>query len=292
MAGIIDEIKDTYKTGNSLIKLIFINSAIFVFFRIVFLFYFFTDKTALFPISEWMSMPSTPVALLFKPWTIITYMFYHEEILHFLFNMLNLYWFGKIFLIYFDEKKLVSVYLLGGIAGGLVYFAMYNIFPNLFHFGILMGASASIIAIMTAAAIYAPNFKLTMVFVGEVKLIYIALFSIVLYAILIASNNPGGNLAHLGGAFFGYLWAKQYMKGRELTKWFSGFLDTVFAVFKPKKLKVTYTRPPANDYEFQKQKLINQKEVDRILDKISKGGYENLSKEEKETLFKVSNKNN
>jgi membrane associated rhomboid family serine protease len=239
-----------------------------------------------------MSMPSTPIALLFKPWTIITYMFYHEEILHFLFNMLNLYWFGKIFLLYFDEKKLVSVYLLGGIAGGLFYFALYNLFPATFHPAILMGASASIIAIMTAAAIYAPNFKLYMVFFGEVKLIYIAIFSIVLFVILIASNNPGGNLAHLGGAIFGYLWAKQYMKGRELTKGFSRFLDAAFSVFKRKKLKVTYTRPPANDYEYRKQKLINQKEVDRILDKISKGGYESLSKEEKETLFKVSNKNN
>ena len=292
MAGIIDEIKDTYKNGNSLIKLIFINSAIFVLFKIVFLFYFFTDRTALFPISEWMAMPSSPVALLFKPWTLITYMFYHEEVLHFLFNMLNLYWFGKIFLMYFDEKKLVSVYLIGGVAGGLLYFALYNIFPTTFHPAILMGASASIIAIMTAAAIYAPNFKLYMVFIGEVKLIYIAIFSIILYAILIASDNPGGNIAHLGGAFFGYLWAKQFMRGRELTRGFSGFLDSVFSLFKRKKLKVTYKRPPTNDVEYKKQKLINQKEVDRILDKISKGGYENLSKEEKETLFKVSNKTN
>ncbi len=292
MAGIIDEIKDTYKNGNSLIKLIFINSAIFVLFKIVFLFYFFTDRTAFFPISEWMAMPSSPVALLFKPWTLITYMFYHEEVLHFLFNMLNLYWFGKIFLMYFDEKKLVSVYLIGGVAGGLLYFALYNIFPATFHPAILMGASASIIAIMTAAAIYAPNFKLYMVFIGEVKLIYIAIFSIILYAILIASDNPGGNIAHLGGAFFGYLWAKQFMRGRELTRGFSGFLDSVFSLFKRKKLKVTYKRPPTNDVEYKKQKLINQKEVDRILDKISKGGYENLSKEEKETLFKVSNKTN
>ncbi len=292
MAGIIDEIKDTYKNGNSLIKLIFINSAIFVLFKIVFLFYFFTDRTALFPISEWMAMPSSSVALLFKPWTLITYMFYHEEVLHFLFNMLNLYWFGKIFLMYFDEKKLVSVYLIGGVAGGLLYFALYNIFPATFHPAILMGASASIIAIMTAAAIYAPNFKLYMVFIGEVKLIYIAIFSIALFAILIASDNPGGNIAHLGGAFFGYVWAKQFMRGRELTRGFSGFLDSVYSLFKRKKLKVTYKRPPTNDLEYKKQKLINQKEVDRILDKISKGGYESLSKEEKETLFKVSNKTN
>lgn len=292
MAGIIDEIKDTYKNGNLLIKLIFINSAVFVLFKMVFLFYFFTERTAFFPISEWMAMPSSPMALLYKPWTLITYMFYHEEILHFLFNMLNLYWFGKIFLLYFDEKKLVSVYLIGGVAGGLLYFALYNVFPATFHPAILMGASASIIAIMTAAAIYAPNFKLYMVFIGEVKLIYIVIFSVILYAILIASDNPGGNIAHLGGAFFGYLWAKQFMKGRELTRGFSGFLDSVYSLFKRKKLKVTYKRPPTNDLEYKKQKLINQKEVDRILDKISKGGYESLSKEEKETLFKVSNKTN
>jgi membrane associated rhomboid family serine protease len=290
MAGIIDEIKDTYKNGNSLIKLIFINCTIFVLFRVVFLFYFFTDQAVFFPITNWMSMPSTPMALLFKPWTIITYMFYHEDVLHFLFNMLNLYWFGKIFLVYFDEKKLVSVYLLGGFVGGLMYFALYNIFPAAFHPAILMGASAAIIAIMTATAIYAPNFRLYMVFFGEVKLIYIAIFSVVLFIILIASDNPGGNLAHLGGALLGFLWAKQYMKGHELTKGISQFLESVYALFKSRKLKVTYKRPPVNDLDYNKQKLANQKEVDQILDKISKGGYESLSKEEKETLFKMSNK--
>lgn len=291
MAGIIDDIKDTYKNGNALIKLIFVNSAIFILFRIVFLFYFFANNEAAFPITWWMSMPSEPLALLYKPWTLITYMFYHEDVLHFLFNMLNMYWFGKIFLMYFDEKKLVSLYLLGGIAGGLIYFAFYNIFPATFRPGILMGASASIIAILTAAAIYAPNQQLYMVFFGQVKLIYIAIFSVVMFAILIASDNAGGNLAHLGGAFFGYLWAKQYRRGFELTKGLSALIDSFLSLFKRKKLKVTYKRPPAHDFEYNRQKVANQKEIDRILDKISKGGYESLSKEEKETLFKVGNKN-
>lgn len=294
MATIINEITDTYKNGNSLIKLLFFNGAVFVLFRLVFLIYFFGDKGDFFPsqVSAWMSMPSTPMALLLKPWTIITYMFYHEDVLHFLFNMLNLYWFGKIFLIYFDEKKLVSIYLLGGIAGGAMYFAIYNLFPATFNPAILMGASASVIAIMTASAIYAPNFKLNMVLFGEVKLIYIAIFSIIMFVILIASNNPGGNLAHIGGALFGYLWAKQYMRGRDVTKGVSGFLDWVYALFKPRKLKVVHKRAPSNDMDFNKQKHENQKEVDQILDKISKGGYESLTKVEKATLFKMSNKNN
>src|SRR5208283_2442138 len=189
MPGIIDDIKNMYRTGNALIKLIFINTAIFVFFQLVYLVYVLANERFAFPITRWMSMPSIPSELLTKPWTVITYMFYHEELLHFIFNILNLYWFGKIFLIYFNEKQMVSLYLLGGIVGGLTYFLFYNLFPTVFHPGILMGASASIIAIMIAVAFYAPNFRINLLFIGEVKLIYVGIFSIVLFIIMISSSN-------------------------------------------------------------------------------------------------------
>jgi len=284
--AIIDEIKDTFHTGNSLVKLIFINTAVFVLFRLVFIIYFLADKSGYFPITYWMSMPSMPVVLLNRPWTVITYMFYHEEFLHFIFNMLNLYWFGKIFLIYFDQKKLISIYLLGGIAGGVTYFAFYNIFPSVLGNGLLLGASASIIAIMIAVAFYAPNFKVNMLFIGEVKLKYIGIFSIILFIILIASDNPGGNLAHLGGAVFGLIWATSYKLGKDFISGFTDLLDSFFKLFNRNKLKVAH-RSPRDDFEYNKVKLLNQKEVDRILDKISKGGYEKLSKEEKDTLFRM-----
>ncbi len=284
--SIIDELKQAYNTGNSLIKLIFINCAVFIVFRLVYLFYFLTNNTAIFPFTYWMSMPSIPVQFFYKPWTIITYMFYHEEFFHIIFNMLNLYWFGKIFLIYFDQKKLVSIYILGGISGGIMYFTFYNLFPAVFGPAILMGASASIIAIMIAVAFYVPNFKVNLLFIGEVKLIYIGIFSIILYIILITSSNAGGNLAHLGGALFGYLWVTAYKKGHDFITGFTRFTDSLFKLFKRRNLQVTHRRP-SDDFEYNKIKLLNQKEVDRILDKISKSGYDKLTKEEKDTLFRM-----
>lgn len=288
MAGIVEELKNTYRTGNALVKLIFINTTVFILFGIVHVIYKLANYPD-YPITYWMSMPSVPEGLLFKPWTIITYMFYHEEFFHFIFNILNLYWFGKIFLIYFDDKKLVSIYLLGGIFGGLTYFLVYNLFPSVFAPAILMGASASIIAIMIAVAFYAPNFRVNLLFIGEIKLIYIGIFSIVLYIILIASSNPGGNLAHLGGAFFGYLWITQYKRGRDFLSGFTRFLDTFFRLFKRRRLKVSHKRP-VDDYDYNKVKVMDQKEVDRILDKISKSGYDHLTKDEKDTLFRMGNK--
>ena len=215
-------------------------------------------------------------------------MFYHEDFFHFIFNILNLYWFGKIFLIYFDQKKLVSIYILGGIIGGLTYFAVYNLFPAVFAPAILMGASASIIAIMISVAFYAPNFRVNLLFIGEVKLIYIGIFSILLYVILIASSNAGGNLAHLGGALLGYLWAANYKRGKDFLSGFTRLLDSFLMLFKRRNLKVAHKRP-LNDFEYNKSKLLNQKEIDRILDKISKSGYDKLTKEEKDTLFRNSN---
>ena len=153
--------------------------------------------------------------------------------------------------------------------------------------------SAAIIAIMFASAFHVPDFKLYMVFIGQVKLIYIAFFSLFLYVVMIStSNNAGGNLAHIGGAFMGYLWIKQFKRGSDLTKGFTSIVNFIVSLFKPRKLKVTYKRPPVNDLDYKKQKNLDQKEIDRILDKISKGGYESLSKSEKDTLFRMGNKNN
>jgi membrane associated rhomboid family serine protease len=287
MSGIIDDLKRTYQNGGAVVRLIFINSIVFIALRIVFLFFKLSGHPYDFPFTMWLSMPSVPAQLLLRPWTLITYMFYHEDILHFLFNMLNLYWFGKIFMMYFDARKMINVYLLGGVVGGLVYFAFYNLFPTVFGPSILMGASASIIALMTVSAFYAPNMRLMMVFIGEIKLIYIWLFSVIMYVILIASDNAGGNLAHLGGALFGYLWIKQFRKGKDISLWLTKAGESIVSLFKRRKMKVTYKRP-VDDKEYNRQKTINQQEIDRILDKISKGGYDSLTKDEKDTLFRMS----
>jgi membrane associated rhomboid family serine protease len=290
MASIIDELKQTYKQGSTLIKLIFINVAVFLVFRILYLILYLTGSTALFQSAYWLSVPSFIPGLILKPWTLITYMFYHEDIWHIFFNMLWLYWFGKLFLQFFDDRKLVSLYIIGGIAGALLYVLAYNAIPvfNINSSGsILLGASAGVMAIVFAVSFYAPDYKILLMFFGETKIVYVALVSLVLDLIMITSNNSGGHIAHLGGAFIGYLWAVRYRKGKDFTYGLSKFLDKLFNLFKFKpKLKVKYKRP-TDDFEYNRSKAEYQNEIDRILDKISKGGYDSLSKQEKDMLFKM-----
>jgi hypothetical protein len=204
--------------------------------------------------------------------------------------MLWLFWFGKIFLEYLPAKKLLSVYLLGGLSGAFLYIIAYNflpVFSAVLPQAHALGASAAVLAVVTAIAFYMPNFTLNLLFIGPVKLKYIALFSIVLDLINIPHGNAGGHIAHLGGALYGYLFIVQYKKGRDISKGYDSIIDSVAKLFKPRKrMKVTYKRT-ADEYEYNKTKIENQKEIDRILEKISKGGYESLTKAEKEVLFKA-----
>lgn len=292
MAGIIDELKLTYKNGSSLIRLIFINLGVFLFFQLVYLVLHFTSLAGSVNFINWFAVPSDFPSLILKPWTLITYMFYHEEIMHILFNLLWFYWFGKIFLYYFDQKKLVSLYILGGLAGALLFILSFN-FVGVFQKYLgepMLGASAAIMAIVFAVANYAPNFRVMLLFFGEVKLIYIAIVTIVLDLILLRVSNTGGHIAHIGGAVIGWLWCVQYRKGRDLTSGITWFLFSFSNIFKFRsRLKVSHKKP-MTDLEYNRTKVANQHEIDRILDKISKGGYESLTKQEKETLFKMSEK--
>lgn len=294
--AIVDEIKESFKKGSNLVKLIYINLAVFVIVKIIsaIRFLFGLEQIAENPISKWLAVPANGMALLEKPWTIITYMFYHEGFLHILFNLLWLYWFGIIFLRYFDQKKLLNIYLLGGLSGAALYIAAFNIFPAFQNIVVnpeagALGASASVIAVCMAISFYAPNHSINLIFIGPIKLKYIAAVLIILDIISIKSFNSGGHIAHLGGALFGYLFTRQYKKGKYLGKNFSNFLDSFFSIFKPrKKMKVTYKKP-VDDYEYNKMKVDKQKEIDKILDKIAKSGYKSLTKDEKEKLFKMSN---
>ncbi len=233
--------------------------------------------------------------LLVKPWTIITYMFTHKDIWHILFNMLWLYWFGRIFLEYLDQKKLVAVYLLGGISGAIIYVLSFNIFPGFddqVTSSVAIGASASVIAIVIAIASYVPNYTVNLFLFGRIRIIYLALTIFVLTSIMDFSVNSGGKLAHIGGAIFGYLYILNIKKGRDIGKGINKIIDSFTTLFKPrKKLKVTY-RKPASDYDYNKERAEHQAKINIILDKISKGGYDSLTKEEKETLFRESQKKN
>ncbi|MFO7844030.1 MAG: rhomboid family intramembrane serine protease [Bacteroidales bacterium] len=289
--GIADEIKQSFKSGSTLIKLLYINIAVFLAVKIVSVIFFLLSAEQTFSIAHWFAVPADFSNLISKPWTIFTYMFLHVGFIHILFNMLWLYWFGIIFLSYFDEKKLLSLYLTGGLAGAALYILAFNIFPvftDILPVSFALGASASVIAIVIAVSVYAPEHTIHLMFFGPVKLKYIAIITIVVDILSIASSNAGGHIAHLGGALYGYLFVQQYKKGKNINRGFDRFMDKLFTMFKPKpKIKVTYKRP-MTDIEYNKQKAKKQEEIDRILDKIAKTGYDSLTKKEKEILFKNS----
>ncbi len=289
--NIIEEIKASFKTGSHLSKLIYINLGVFLILQIVIIFSsLFGNNQQIYSLISYLAVPTNLESLSTRPWTIISYMFTHKDFFHLLFNMLWLYWFGRIFLSYFSERQLLSLYILGGIAGAALYIISYNVFPGLniqSSNSYALGASASVMAIVIAIAVLVPDYKVYVVLIGPVRIIYIALIGFILSSLVDFSINTGGKIAHIGGATFGYFYTYRYNKGKDITRWLSSFLDKLFSFFKAeKKMKVTHKRP-ASDIEYNKQKLSNQKEVDRILDKISKEGYESLSKKEKELLFKM-----
>lgn len=250
-------------------------------------------------IKPWISLSSNFSEVLFKPWTLISYAFVHSiGIGHILFNCLGLYWFGRIVQDLVGKNKILGLYVTGGIAGGLLFIIAYNTMP-LFagSTGQLVGASASVIAIVVAAAVFAPDFTLNLFFIGPVKLKWIALFYVLMSILGAVGRNAGGNIAHLGGALMGFIYAKELQKGRDWGKWVIVTVSWFGALFKPqpKKMKVTYrsdnktkTKTTAPRSKKEKVDNPNQDEIDRILDKISQSGYESLTKDEKQKLFNAS----
>jgi len=282
------EIKESFQEGSALTRLIYINLGLFLLIRILNVFYFLAGSE--FPFLDWLALPADFGLLASRPWTLLTYMFLHFDFLHILFNLLWLYWMGQIFLGYFDEGKLVALYLMGGIFGGLFYVVGYNLFPVFSQIVVdsrLLGASASVIAIVTALAVYAPNHSIQLIFIGSVKMKYIALFSVLTYIIGISSTNAGGNLAHLGGAFWGMVYVLQRKKNPGTNKVVNRMFSELKNPFTPKpKVKVSY-RKPVDDLEYNRMKNQDKTRMNEILDKISKSGYDSLSKEEKEILFRM-----
>jgi len=294
--AIWDDIKSTLKISNNLTRLIYLNVAVFLAIWIVSGIGYLMKNTDLQDITRnFLAIPSSLNKLLVKPWTIITYMFTHQDIWHILLNMLWLYWFGKIFLEYMEQRKLVAVYLLGGISGAIVYVFSFNIFPaftDVVGESVAIGASASVMAVVMAIAAYVPNYTIQFLLIGRIKIMYIALGIFVLTSFINLPVNAGGKLAHIGGAIFGYLFTINMKKGRDIGKGINRIIDFFATLFKPrKKLKVTYKKP-ASDYDYNKIKAEHQAKINQILDKISKGGYDSLTKEEKDTLFKESQKKN
>ena len=293
--NIWDGIKDSFKQGSNLTRLIYINFGVFLIVKIVgVLSFLFNLDTAQVPfLVHWLSVPAETSALLSRPWTVFSYMFLHEGFLHILMNMLWLFWFGRIFLSYLDQKKLTSIYLIGGLTGAATYIFAFNLFPvfESVRFGsYALGASASVMAVVLATVIYAPNHVVRLMFIGSVKIKHIAIFFIVTDILSIPAGNAGGHIAHLGGAFYGWLFISQLRKGKDISSGFNALMDSFFGLFKKRKMKVSYKNTQKmDDKEYNKTKKQDQVKLDRILEKIAKSGYDSLNKEEKEILFKSSN---
>lgn len=294
--GIWDDIKKTFRTGNNLIRLIYINVAVFLLFTVLAITGFLLKNPEI-PSKglNLFSVPSSIGILLVRPWTLITYMFVHKDIWHILFNMLWLYWFGGIFLEFLDQRKLVAVYLLGGLSGAFLYVFSFNIFPafsGIVAESVAIGASASVMAIVIAIAAWAPDYTIQLFLFGRIKIKYMALAIFILTSVMDFSVNSGGKLAHIGGAIFGYFYIISLRQGHDIGKGFNSIIDFFVTLFKPrKKLKVTHKKT-TNEYDYNKNKTEHQAMINKILDKISKGGYDSLTKEEKEALFKESQKKN
>jgi membrane associated rhomboid family serine protease len=287
---IVGEIKRTFKEGSVLSQLIYINLGVFLLVKILGVFFYLAGQPYL--LVEWLSVPSDTNELISKPWTLLTYMFMHAGFIHLLFNVLGLYWFGKLFLQYLDGDKLLSVYLLGGLAGAFLYLLAYNLIPALESSNaVLLGASASIYAILVAVAFYDPDREIMLPLVGSYKLKYIVAFYVLLSVIGISSTNAGGNIAHLGGAAWGWFYIFQLRKGKDTGAGLVAFIKNLGKYFKRKShLTVSHKQPPRDDYEYNRNKNAQQDDINSILDKIAKSGYDSLSSKEKELLFKQGKK--
>lgn len=292
MSSVFEDIKNNFKGGNSLTKLIYINVGVFLIASVLRVLSF------LFMVNGWeflsyFTLPASIPLLIKKPWSIISYMFLHQSFIHLLFNMLWLYFGGQIFLSFFDNKKLISTYVLGGISGAVLFILSFNLFPvfaNALPNAVALGASASVLAIIMAIATKSPNYSIRLLLIGNIKLKHIAIVSIVLDIMSIPQGNAGGHIAHLGGAFFGYLYVKQLNSGNDIANSFNKIMDNLNSYLKKDpKLKKAYSRKKS-DQDYRKEKVQNQAKIDNILDKIAKSGYEGLTKEEKDILFKASKK--
>ena len=289
--AIIDDIRRKYRQGTMLMRIIYINIAIFVLLHLMALVGIFINV----PDQEmvmWVQLPSNLRELLHEPWTLITYMFAHYDLLHILFNMLWLYWMGRIFLEYFTPKRLSALYLLGGLGGAALYLLAMNLLP---HFagsnGHLIGASASVIAIVVAVAIWAPEYKIGMLFIGEVSLKWVAIITIGIDLLSIDVGNAGGHIAHLGGAAVGAIYATAMRHGTDITRPINAALDWLASLFNRRDKGIG--TPVGGTAYGPRQQVANEPteaQIDAILDKIKRSGYTSLTDKERDMLFSASRK--
>jgi len=298
---VLEEFKNAFqRPNNAHVQLIFINVVVFMVLAVFYVFTTAAGFSAFFEsIHSQLAIPAPFFSFLAKPWTIITYSFVHDltGIFHILFNMLVFYWFGKIFIEYLGSDKLIAIYVLGAIAGGVFYLLVYNTIPfytERIPLHGMVGASAAVYAVLVATATLLPEYTFFLLFIGPVRIKYIALGYIVISFLGSVGGNAGGNIAHLGGALMGYVYIKQMQVGVNWGGWITSVLVWIRGLFTTQsKVKVTYRSAEPKSKATKSgsgQTKASQDEIDAILDKISDRGYESLTKEEKEKLFNASKK--
>lgn len=291
--SIINDLKMQYRMGGIAQKLIYWNVGLYALplavFGILGLFLIKIDYLHL------VSLDSTLSSLLWKPWSFLSYAFFHTGFFHLLFNMLILNFSSRLFTTYFNQKQLLGLYVLGGVFAGLIYIVSYLAFPLFQNSNAtLVGASGSIMAILFATVTYNPYTEVRLMFIGTVKLWQIALFLIVIDLIQLPMSNAGGHLAHLGGALFGYIFMRTLQNGTDLSRWVTKIIDFFINLTKAKKQATPFKKVHRNyntTATVSQSRIVKkdktQQQIDDILDKISASGYDSLSKEEKDFLFQA-----
>lgn len=284
--SIIEDIKLQYRIGGISNKMIYWNVGLFL--LSIPLFYQF--KTGGFAYPNWLAVSSEPLAIVYKPWTLLTYAFFHDGFLHLFFNMMVLNFSSRLFLTFFTQKQYLGLYLLSAIFAGLVYVLSFYL---LGHSSLMVGASAAIMALLVATTTYQPLMELRLLLIGNVKLWHITGVLLLLDLLQIQMNNTGGHIAHLSGAFFGYIYIKLLQNGTDLSRIVSAIIDFFANLFSPKKstpFKKVHVNPKKPTVK-KESKIVakdkTQQQIDEILDKISQSGYDSLTSEEKEFLFKA-----
>jgi membrane associated rhomboid family serine protease len=295
-------IRRFFTGGSALAILIMINAGVWILTKAVYVVFFLYNHPDAALADAWIlhyfALPAVTGEIASRPWTLVTYMFLHIDFWHILFNMLWLFWFGRIFMEYLTSRQLLFTYLAGGLAGGLLYILAFNIFPvfqNTLSASVALGASASVMAIVTAISFFVPNYTIQLIFIGRVRILYLAILLFIFDLFAIPTGNAGGHIAHIGGAFFGYffsLWLRK-TKYAYSTGVFTSLLKKIGRIFRPGPRVSTpppWSGRPKADEDYNAEKNLHQKRIDTILEKISRGGYDSLTKEEKDILFRSSGK--
>jgi len=284
--NIIDDLKMQYKLGGVAHRLIYWNVACFL----LSLVFFYEFKSGSFYFPNWVALSTEPSVFGLMPWTFLTYSFFHDGFWHLLFNMMVFNFASSLFLTFFTQKQLLGLYILGAIFAGVAFVLGYYIL-NLS--ASIVGASAAIMAVLVAVTTYQPLMNVRLLLIGNIKLWHITAVILILDLMQFRLDNTGGHISHLAGAFFGFLFIRLLQKGTDLSEIVTGVITFFANLFKKssstpfKKVHKNYSKPAEKRVSKIVTKDRAQQQIDEILDKISQSGYDSLTKEEKEFLFKV-----